>query len=77
MDDLAIFWDVNAIDPNNESGAAAIMTVIRKGLIFYMVSTCSCGSVALIIPIVFGSGKVLPFKVWIPDKDIFPYGFEV
>lgn len=71
------FWNVDVVDPNDESRAKASMHVVKKGMLVYIVSTVACGSVALIIPIVFNGWKVLPFQVWIPDRDRYPYAFEV
>lgn len=75
MEDSKIFLDVKTADPEDESEADATLKMVGKGIRIYSVSVFTTGTVAVITPIVFGWGKVLPFVAWFPEK--YTYGYEV
>lgn len=77
LEDTKMFWNIDSVDPEDESNTKAITKNVKKGMAVYIASVFLTGSVAVVIPLVFNRGKMLPFKVWIPDKESFSYGFEV
>lgn len=77
LEDAKMFWNIDSVDPEDESDAKAVMKKVKNGMTVYLALVFLTGSVALVIPLVFSREKMLPFKVWIPDKENFSYGFEV
>lgn len=75
--DTKQFWNIDVIGYDCKKNIITNINMVKRGMIIYIACVFSTGSVAVIIPILFNGWKVLPFKVWIPDKNIFLYGFEV
>lgn len=69
------FWGISDVDPDDQSGAAATMKSVFKGMKVYAFAVFITGTGVVFSSIAFGWGEVLPFTAWYPRDQ--PYGYEV